>query len=134
MIGYLILSQIEKFFIVEKKFCTKKGLLSLSCSSCFVLVIMCVGAPLGMHLLPLLPTFDQDIEVQNIFWMILWPKMVHPCFNLKTYCILNNNKYIAHKAELDEENESIFSLKIMTAKYYKLLFKVIHFILFSLMI
>ena len=64
MMGYLYKSEIEKLLILSKMvFLPKKGLRGLARGFRFVWVIMCVLAPLGMHLLPLLPTFDQDINV-----------------------------------------------------------------------
>ena len=49
VIGYLILSEIEKLLIVSKMvFLHKKGLLSLAHGSPLVWAIMCVWAPLGM--------------------------------------------------------------------------------------
>ena len=60
--GNLFQSEIEKLLILSKMvFLHKKGLRGLARGSRFVWVIMCVWAPLGMHLLPLLPTFDRDI-------------------------------------------------------------------------
>ena len=35
---------------------------------------------------------------RQFFRIILWPKMVQPNFELKTCCIVNNNKYIPDKA------------------------------------
>ena len=61
--GYLSKSDIENLLIVsEMVFLHKKGLRGLAHGSRFVWVIMCV-APLGMHVLPLLPTFDRDIAI-----------------------------------------------------------------------
>ena len=62
--GYLFKSEIEKLLILSKiVFLHKKGLRGLARGSRFVWVIMCAWAPLGMHLLPLLPTFDRDIAI-----------------------------------------------------------------------
>ena len=69
--GYLFKSNIEKLLILSKiVFLHKKGLRSLAHGSRFVWVIMCV-APLGMHVLPLLPTFDRDIAIWNFLIIFL---------------------------------------------------------------
>ena len=62
--GILFQSEIEKLVILSKiVFMHKKALRGLARGFRFVWVIMCAWAPLGMHLLYLLLTFYQDIDV-----------------------------------------------------------------------
>ena len=72
---------------------------------------------IAWHRYPIIINFKKyKIFSEHYFWISLSPKVVQPCFHLKTYCIVNNDKYIPDKAGWSFFSQSSRHHKLQTVR------------------